>query len=195
MSATDIIKAVLPWIGTALGGPLGGVAADIVGKTLGLENKTVDSVKAVLAGMPPEELAKLKIAEMDMQLKSAQLGYDNIQKLAEIEYKTAELETRNVENINKTMQAEAAAEHWPSYSWRPYNGFLFGTTIFCCYVLLPLFKIPPPVIPNEVWLAWGGILGIASFFRGKAQADPNIPAAIQIPARHTIVEKVIGKTE
>ena len=30
-------------------------------------------------------------------------------------------------------------------------------------------------VPDTVWLMLGGILGVASYFRGKAQADPNIP--------------------
>lgn len=29
--------------------------------------------------------------------------------------------------------------------------------------------------PESVWLMLGGILGVASFFRGKMQADPTIP--------------------
>lgn len=62
-------------------------------------------------------------------------------------------------------------EHWLTYSWRPYNGILFGTTVFCCYFLLPLLKIPVPNIPELVWLAWGSILGIASWHRGKMQTD------------------------
>lgn len=186
MSASDIIKTVLPWIGTALGGPLGGVAAEIVGKVVGLSDASVENVKATLSGMTPEQLAGLKIAELEVSLRMQELGFNSV-------YKLAELETRNLEAVNKTMQAEAGAEHWPSYSWRPYNGFLFGTTIFGCYFILPLFKITPPVIPMEVWAAWGGILGIASFFRGKAQADPNIPPAVQIPANHSVLNKVLGK--
>lgn len=186
MSAMDIVKTILPWIGTALGGPLGGVAAEIVGKTLGISDKTVDKVKEVLSGMPPEELVKLKMAELQVSLEMQRIGIESV-------YKLAELEVRSLEAINKTMQSEAAAEHWPTYSWRPYNGFLFGTTIFCSYFLLPLFNQPTPDIPSEVWLTWGGILGIASFFRGKAQADPDIAPAVQIPANHKIINKVLGK--
>lgn len=102
---------------------------------------------------------------------------------AVLAYKTAvlansleleKLATQNAANINTTMQVEAGAEHWPSYSWRPYNGFLYGTTIFCTYFLLPLLKVPVPTIPVEVWLGWSAILGVASWFRGRAQADPAV---------------------
>lgn len=176
MNAMDVVKGVLPWIGTALGGPMGGIAADMVGKALGMKDSTVDTIKATLSGMSPEELYKLKVAEMQFASEMQAQGFENV-------FKLAELETRNLEAVNKTMQSEAAAEHWPTYSWRPYNGFLFGTTIFCTYFVLPLFQIDTPDIPSEVWITWGGILGIASFFRGKAQADPDIPPAIQLPLK------------
>lgn len=188
MNVLDTVKSVLPWIGTALGGPFGAVAATAVGKVLGLDEATVDTVKATLSGMPPEELMKFKMAELEVQLKLQEFGVKSVFDLAELEVKaTAE--------VNQTMRVEAGAEHWPTYSWRPFNGFLFGITIFCSYFLLPLFKIPVPTIPESVWLTWGGILGIASFFRGKAQADSTIPPAVQIPARHAVAEKIIGKLD
>jgi len=95
----------------------------------------------------------------------------------EIEFQ--KLMVQNATDINTTMQAETKAEHWPSYSWRPFNGFLYGGTIFAVYFLLPLLKQPVPVIPSEVWLGWSAILGVASWFRGKAQADPNNDAQVK----------------
>ena len=73
------------------------------------------------------------------------------------------------------MQAESKAEHWPTYAWRPFIGFLFGLMTVCIYFVLPLLKFPVPSIPSEVWMAYGAVMGVASWFRGKMQADPNIP--------------------
>jgi hypothetical protein len=160
----DTIKTLLPWLTTALTGPFGGIAASFVADKLNLSDKSVDTIKAVLNNMSPEDALKLKQAENEFQLKMAELGFKDKEALAE-------LETRNIEAVNKTMQSEASAEHWPTYSWRPYNGFLFGTTIFCTYFLLPLCKVPVPSIPESVWLAWGAILGVASWYRGKAQVN------------------------
>jgi len=42
--------------------------------------------------------------------------------------------------------------------------------------VLPMLKLPVPVVPSEVWLMLGGILGIASFFRGKMQASAEVPS-------------------
>jgi hypothetical protein len=163
----DVIKSVLPFVGTALGGPLGGLAADFVGSKLGLSTSTVDTVKAVLGGMPPEKLVEIKQIELEFQLKMAGLGYDSI-------YKLEQLNASVLDAVNKTMQAEAASEHWPTYSWRPFCGFVFGTMFLGVYFILPLLKLPVPVVPTEAWMSMGAVLGVASWFRGKMQADPVI---------------------
>lgn len=163
---SELVKNMLPWIGTALGGPLGGMAASFVGDKLGLSNATIDSVKSVLSGMPPEKVAELRIADQEFQLKLVSVGYDNLQKLEQ-------LNASVVIEVNKTMQAEATAEHWPSYSWRPFIGFMFGLYIAAMWIL-PMFGKTPVVLGNDIVLAIGGILGVASWFRGKAQADPAV---------------------
>lgn len=167
MDGLDFIKSVLPFLGTALGGPLGGAAASFLGDKLGLPAATIDSVKSVLSGMTPEKLAEFKQADEEFKLKMVALGYDSQNKLEEFN-------SANLIAVNKTMQVEAISEHWPSYSWRPFVGFIFGVTFFGTYFVLPLAHIPVPSIPSEAWLSIGGILGVASYFRGKAQADPNI---------------------
>lgn len=166
MNPLDIVKTALPWIGTALGGPLGGIAASFVGDKLGLSGATVDTVKAVLGGMPPEKLAEFRVTDNEFQVKMTELGYTHIEKIEQINASI-------VVEVNKTMQVEAASEHWPSYSWRPFIGFMFG-----CYIasmwLLPMFGKTPVTLGPDIVLAIGGILGVASWFRGKAQADPTV---------------------
>ena len=44
----DWLKTIAPMLGTALGGPLGGAAAEFVADKLGLSEKTVDAVTSVL---------------------------------------------------------------------------------------------------------------------------------------------------
>jgi hypothetical protein len=170
MNTLDIIKAALPWIGTALGGPLGGAAASFVGDKLGIPAATVDTVKSVLAGMSPEKLAEFKAHDDDFAFKMAQAGYDQLYRLEQLNVQAA---TQSASDVNKTMQAEVGAEHWPSYSWRPFIGFMFGLYIAAMFIL-PLFHVTPVKLDSELVLTIGAILGVASFFRGKAQADPNV---------------------
>ena len=65
----DFLKTLVPLLGVALGGPLGGAAASFVADKLGLESKTVEAVTAALSSgtMTPEQVANLKLAEIDFQ--------------------------------------------------------------------------------------------------------------------------------
>lgn len=77
---------------------------------------------------------------------------------------------------------EAPKEHWPSYTWRPFLGFCLGLYITSLWAL-PLFGKTPVLISNELIFAVGSILGVASFFRGKAQADPAVQGTPQITSK------------
>ncbi len=168
----NILSDLLPFIGTALGGPLGGMAASFIGDKLGIPASTVDSVKSVLTGMSPEKLAELRNLDNEFQVKMAQMGYDSLEKI------TA-LNNSVLIEVNKTMQVEAGAEHWPTYGWRPFIGFSFGAYVNSLW-LLPLFNVTPVMLTPDITMAIGAILGVASFFRGKAQADPAVQNTSQI---------------
>lgn len=180
MNTLEVIKAALPWIGTAISGPFGGVAASFLGDKLGLTSATIDTVKSVLQGMTPEKLAELKIHDDDFAFKMAQLGYDQL-------YRLEQLNTQQTDSVNKTMQAESASEHWPTYSWRPAIGFAVAWNLWVGSIIVLLaYTIRPELVPKvpEMLTALAGlnavalpILGIASYFRGKAQADPNVQTA------------------
>jgi hypothetical protein len=103
-----------------------------------------------------------------------------------------QLAAQNASDVNKTMQAESAANHWPTYSWRPYIGFCFGTlalisgiTVAIAYIGVMFFKRDAAVLASlpgmlgaeaAVMATIAPVLGIASWFRGKMQADPSIPS-------------------
>jgi uncharacterized membrane protein YeaQ/YmgE (transglycosylase-associated protein family) len=77
-----IIQTVAPWIGTALGGPLGGMAVSAIGDALGLSDKTEAAVKAALSGATPEQMLALKQADQQFALRMQELGFADIEKLA-----------------------------------------------------------------------------------------------------------------
>lgn len=103
--------------------------------------------------------------------------------------------TKRIESVNKTMQVETKSEHWMQWSWRPFNGYLFGITLFLNYVvpsianiILAFFHItdtvpdgmmfsevvrvvPVGVIPEFVLIAWGAVLGVTSWTRGKEKLE------------------------
>lgn len=78
MDFTTIIKTVAPWIGTALGGPLGGMAVEAAANALGLSDKTIDSVKQAIAGATPEQMLALKQADQAFSLQMQALGFKQV---------------------------------------------------------------------------------------------------------------------
>ena len=174
------VGKVAPLLGTLLGGPAGGAVGGLIASALGTGN-TPDEVFQALA-TNHDAAVKLKQIEADKQTRLAELAEDQAKaEIAAIAQASGD--------VNKTMQAEAASEHWPTYSWRPAIGFAVAVavllsvlTVFAAYggaifygrteglsnlpgILAAIAGIIGVVAP---------ILGIASYFRGKMQADPAI---------------------
>jgi hypothetical protein len=84
MDFTTILKTVAPWIGTALGGPLGGMAVTAAANALGLTDKTTDSLKQALSGVTPEQMLALKEADQAFSLQMQTLGFKQISDLETI---------------------------------------------------------------------------------------------------------------
>lgn len=165
-SLTSLVAKVAPTLGVALGGPGGATIGALIAAALGCE-ATPDSVTTALS-IDPEAAVKLRQIESDNKVQLQQL----VVQLASNELAA---DTARIQAVNATMQTEAASDHWPTYSWRPFNGFIFGTTFIGVYFILPILSKPVPAIPYEAWIAMGAVLGVASWFRGKMQADPNLP--------------------
>ena len=63
----EFLKTLVPMLGTALGGPFGGIAAGFIAEKLGLEGKTVEAVTKALDGnkMTADQVASIRLAEID----------------------------------------------------------------------------------------------------------------------------------
>jgi hypothetical protein len=79
-----LVNTVAPWIGTALGGPLGGLAVNALGSALGLDDKTEASIKQALAGVTPEQMLAIKNAEQEFQARMTELGFKNLADMEKI---------------------------------------------------------------------------------------------------------------
>lgn len=78
MDFTQIIKTVAPWIATALGGPLGGMAVTAAADALGLGDKTTDAIKQAISGATPEQMLALKQADQAFALQMQELGFKQV---------------------------------------------------------------------------------------------------------------------
>lgn len=168
-------------LATALGGPWAGKAVAFVGnKLLGKKDATSEEVKQALDGLSGDQIVALKKLDLDFKAHLAELGVT-------LQVEELRAERDNTTAVNATMQAEAKAEHWPSYSWRPAIGFAVafdffaaGITIMVAYGMAIFGGVPAAVgyLPAMLGALAGlvaaslPILGVASYFRGKAQANP-----------------------
>lgn len=78
MNWKNVIGAVSPWVGAALGGPLGSAAVTAVADALGLSDKTEGAIKQALLGVTPEQMLALKNADQAFALKMQEIGFANL---------------------------------------------------------------------------------------------------------------------
>jgi len=173
-------------IAMALGQFVPGLIKWVTGsdKAAEVADKAIDIAKAVTGTQTGD--AALKALQTDPSLV---LKYREAVLSQELEFQ--KLAVSSASDVNKTMQVEAMAEHWPSYSWRPAIGFavslnllITSLTVAVAYIVV-IFMDKKPEILNYLPAMIGAmaalvgvatpILGIASWFRGKMQADPSIP--------------------
>jgi len=142
-----------PILGDLLPIPGAGVAGRLISAALGVEN-TPDAIHNAIKTDP------------DAAIKLAQVEADN---RALLQQQLLSAETLRIQSVNKTMQAEAASEHWMQWSWRPFNGYLFGIAVVCIYFILPILELDIPDINPMVWTMWGGVLGVTAWHRGPTK--------------------------
>jgi hypothetical protein len=75
MDISKLLGVVCPWIGAAIGGPLGSMAVTAAASALGLSDKTTDALKTALSGATPEQMLALKKADADFALQMQALGF------------------------------------------------------------------------------------------------------------------------
>lgn len=76
----DWLKQIAPTIASALGGPLAGMAVSAISKAIGVDE---DKVSELISSnkMTPEQIAQVKIAEIELKRQENELGL-NFEKLA-----------------------------------------------------------------------------------------------------------------
>ncbi len=178
----DVLASLLPTAATLLGGPAAGFAVKFIADKLGISGATQDVVTKTLQGMTtsPEDRVKLAQIDADLATHAQDCGIDMVK-----------LSVQNASDINLTMQAEAKGEHWATWFWRPSVGLaialnvvMTSLTVMISYVGVMFFRLDPKILaylPELIAAMAGlligpsGIVGVASYFRGKMQANPDIP--------------------
>ena len=149
----SVIGAVAPTIGTALGGPMGGMAANMVSQALGCNNNPKDIEKAV-QNATPEQLAELKKLDNDFEIKMKELDVDLFA-----------LETADVQNARSMFSKD-----WTSK--------IIGILVICGFLgyIFTVTLMPPDANSDTIVSLVLGYLGglasaIISFYFGASHTS------------------------
>jgi hypothetical protein len=71
----NIVGAVAPTLGSALTGPMGGMASGVIAKVLGVDNNPA-TIEQAMQNATPEQLLQIKKAEKDFEVKMKELNVD-----------------------------------------------------------------------------------------------------------------------
>jgi len=168
---------------------IGWLAGDKAESTAEKVMEIASGITGIPTGDPAKILEALK-ADRDLQLKMEEMSNNLVLGLEREQ-------TTRMDLINKTMQVEAISNSWAQRTWRPFNGFLFGVTIWCDYFLsqvilaiikavssgtvvdgkvIPGFTFQWEHVPDGVYIFWASVLGVTAGTRGwekvrKVQAE------------------------
>jgi hypothetical protein len=153
----DAIKGLVgelaPTIGAALGGPVGGAAAGMLANVLGCE-PTPQKIEKALQTATPEQLAEIKKAELDFEVR-----------MKELEVDVFSLETKDTQHAR-----ESFSEDWTARAIAIMSILLFGG-----YVLLVTIQPSDDNDLNVVNLVLGYLGGIVSsvvsFYFGASKSS------------------------
>ena len=149
----NIVGAVAPTLGTALGGPLAGTAAQAISAVLGCNNDPKSLEKAIQQATP-EQLTEIKKAELDFETRLAELDVDIFK-----------LETADIQNARQSFAGD----------WTPRIFGLFSLMGFLGYIFLVTLQPPDANSDTIVSLVLGylgGLVsGISSFYFGASHKN------------------------
>ena len=78
MNFRDIVKTIAPIAGSLIGGPLGGMAVQVLGEAIGMKTPTVERVVEAIkgGGLNPEQVAAIRAADAALKVRLRELDLD-----------------------------------------------------------------------------------------------------------------------
>ena len=152
---TSVIGAVAPTLGTALGGPMGGMAAKMIADVLGVPN-TPKAIEKAMAEATPEQMLELKKTEQAFELQ-----------MKELEVDVFALETADIQDARGKFSKDWTARIIGVLVVGGFMGYIF------------LVTLQPPEQNSEalINLVLGYLGGLASaiisFYFGASQKQDN----------------------
>ena len=113
----NIVGAVAPTLGTALGTPMGGMAANLIAKTLGVSNDQ-KSIQQALQNATPEQMLELKKAEQEFETQ-----------MKELEVDIFKLETQDKQHARSMFSKDWTARIIGLFTIGGFLGYIFLVTL------------------------------------------------------------------
>tara|TARA_R100000951_G_scaffold103580_1_gene96264 strand:+ start:1543 stop:2019 length:477 start_codon:yes stop_codon:yes gene_type:complete len=152
----DAIKGLVgdlaPTLGAALGGPVGGAAASMLANVLGCD-PTPQKIEKALQQATPEQLAEIKKAELDFEVR-----------MKELEVDVFALETKDTQNAR-----EAFSEDWTARTIAILSILLFGGYVFLV-TLQPADDNDLNVVNLVLGYLGGIVSSVVSFYFGASKS-------------------------
>ena len=149
----DLIGGIAPTIGTAMGGPLGGMAGKVIADVLGCD-PTPASIEQAMQTVTPDQLAEIKKAELAFESRMKELDVDLFA-----------LQTADTQDARKYF----------SKDWTSKLIAMVMVFFFCAYIAM--ITIMPPEqnsmeLINLVLGYMGGLVSaVISFYFGSSQSN------------------------
>ena len=113
----NIVGAVAPTIGSAMGGPLGGMAMNKIADVLGVPNDQ-KSIQQAIQNATPEQMLELKKAEQEFEIQMEELGV-----------KVFELETQDKQHARSMFSKDWTARIIGLFTIGGFLGYIFLVTL------------------------------------------------------------------
>ena len=157
----SIVKTVAPMLGTALGGPFGGIAGAAIAKALGTSDANPDTLAAAIQNATPEQLVAIQKIEDDFKAQMAQMGFADTEALEKIGAEDRDSARKREETIK---------DHTPAV------GFYLMTFGFFGLLGLMLFHQIPEANKAVLFTMVGSLgtawLAAVYYYYGKSSTDP-----------------------
>ena len=164
----EFLKTLVPMLGTALGGPFGGIAAGFIAEKLGLESKTVDAVIKALDDnkMTADQVTAIRLAEIEFT-----------KFLAQNEITLAQLDTQNTTDARKRDTALGV------HNYRADSMYLLAVLLIVGMVYVVLRSGLDEYAKGIITLVLGRFLGyldnIYNFEFGSTRSNKTKDATIE----------------
>jgi len=202
--AGEFAPTVAKWLG---GDRAGEVAENVVGIAKKVTGQEDPANAMEVLRKDPQLALEYQRAVMDYQVR-----------LEEEETKRMNMHLDHMNKVNETMQTEVREGRGWKAGWRPFNGYLFGISIFCDYflsqIILAIIKaitmasvtsktasavvnntLPASFtfdwvhIPESIYIFWALILGVSATSRGVEKVRKTQAYSGQTPMSFSAMAK------